>query len=183
MGPPEWARFQIAAHVRADVTVAMNELWEVTAGLDWEHLTDGDVRELPDLPAALWCLIIRGPSSMAERTPLPANQAPKSRFGFVSERECERITRHDWRTLQKTIAEAIGLMTDWLNGPKTKLEPRPDIRAFGCSPERHVFAVGGTPHPDGRCWCLRMTWREWLAQPTGKSQERNKQIDIHRARC
>lgn len=164
MGPPEWARFQIAAHVRADVQVAMAELWPVTDKLDWETLDDAHVRALPDLVAALWVLIIRGPGNQAERTPLPKNQMPRSRFGFVSEHAAERITRHSWRTLQSSTAEAIGLMTSWLNGPRVKAEPYRDVRYFACTPERHVFAVGGTPHPDGRCWCLRMTWGEWLEQ-------------------
>lgn len=164
MGPPEWARFQIAAHVRADVQVAMGELWPVTEGLDWEHLRDDEIRALPELPAALWALIIRGPGNQAERTPLPANQMPKSRFGFVSERAAERILRHNWRVINATIGEAIGLMTDWLNGPTGKQLAYRYEPGIACRPGVHEFSIDGSAPTwlESRCLCGRVTYIDHL---------------------
>lgn len=165
--PADWAAFQLASHARADVLNAQAELWPVTRGLGWENLSDEAVRALPTLPASLWCLIIRGPDSQTDRTPLPSNQAPRSRFGFVTEHDCERITRHSWKTIQANMSDAIRQMLRVLNGPDTKYQEPQDIRYFACSPRRHVFAIGGTPHPDGRCWCLRVTYSDWLRKQAG----------------
>lgn len=161
--PGEWAAFQLASHARADVLNAQAELWPVTRNLDWENLTDEAVRELPFPVQALWVLIIQGAANDQEnRVALPQGQAPKSRFGAVTWAEAERITRRNHTAIAVAFRDEIGRMLRILNGPDTAQQKPPDIRYFACSPKQHVFAVGGTPNPEGRCWCGRKIFKEWV---------------------
>lgn len=156
----DWAAFQLAAHARADVVTAMTELWPETAGLDWEHLKDRQVRDLAGPVQALWILVVRGPGDQSSRTPIPEGQAPSSRFGFVSWHAAERILRSHRKTIRAAIDDAIGQIRDWLNYGEERTASTPATRAFRCTPDRHIFAVGGTPHPEALCYCGRTVYRE-----------------------
>lgn len=162
MGPPEWARFQISAHVRADVTVAMTTLWPVTKDLDWEHLADGQVRNLPPAVQALWVLILMGPYSTHEgRVPIPNGQSPLSRFGMLTWAAAERITRRNHKVIAQVIDAAISDIVRVLNGPATASSLPRFVPGIVCTPRHHAFSVGGNPPAAGsRCFCGRTTFRE-----------------------
>lgn len=153
----EWAGWMLSAHGRADVAVAMAELWPVTAGLDWEHLSNAAVRALPPEVAALWVLIVRGPTDATRHT-VPDGQRQASRFGFLPWRSAQRILRTDQRTIKARITEAVDAIAAWLNPPWVILPAERSTAWMGvhCTPQHHEFSVSGDAPADGaRCLCGR----------------------------
>lgn len=143
----------------ADITHALKTLWPETFHRLIVSLPIGQLQGKPPEAAAVWALIQRGPYKRPVFMPGSAGMPHYGRITWAELQLELGITRKTLLSLTETACKRISEQLGW--SEEALFAARSPSLSFYCTPERHVFGVGGEPHPAQRCRCGRKSAAEW----------------------